>query len=70
MVGGVAGFAGLGAGFAGSAIARSGVAKAARARVQPSIDKLADGPIKQGLQQRLDDSIRTAEEMLAKQGEL
>lgn len=65
-MGGINGFAGMGASYTGSAIARQGVAKAARARVQPSIDKLAAGSTKDALQKRLDDSIRTAEAMQAK----
>lgn len=68
LVGGIAGFGGLGAARAGSAMARAGVAKASRARVQPSIDKLAPGEVKDSLQKRLDDSIRTADDMLAKEG--
>lgn len=67
-MGGIAGFGGLFANRAGSAMARAGVAKASKARVQPSIDKLADGPTKEALQKRLDDSIRTADAMLGAEG--
>lgn len=49
-------------------MARAGVAKASRARVQPSIDKLVPGAVKDNLQKRLDDSIETANAMLEKEG--
>lgn len=67
MIGGGAGFIGMGASFAAARYARAGAVKAGSARTKAAIDKLADGPTKDGLQKRLDDSITTAEAMLAKQ---
>ena len=68
MIGGGANFVGLTAShYAASSIARAGVGKAARGRIQQHIDDVADEGVRGQLQKRLDDYSRTADAMLEKQ---
>lgn len=68
MIGGGANFVGLTAShYAASSIARAGVGKAARGRIQQQIDDVADDGVRSQLQKRLDDYSRTADAMLEKQ---
>lgn len=66
LIGGVAGAGGLGTSRVGPAMAKQGVAKAAEARqrAQDVVDVLAPGKKKAELQERLDDTIDNADEML------